>query len=121
MTDFIPYKKGDVVAIIETRVTQFAIGSGRAAETSHSIRIVRVESATKDGKMVKSYRTYPASPVYKYENRYNRTKLMIIQSGTTQSAVRRLFDNATYFLDYNTQEAAKAAIIAAASLEKECT
>jgi predicted nucleic acid-binding protein len=107
------FKKGDIVAIIETRVTQFVIGSGRPAETSHLIRIVRVESATRDGATIKSYRTYPASPVYKYENRYNRFKLMTIQSGTTQNAAKRLFDAASYFLDFDTQDAAKAAILAA--------
>lgn len=119
MTDFQPYKKGDVIALIETRVTQYAIGSGRPAETSHSIRIVRVESAARDGKSIKSYRTYPTSPVYKYENRYNRFKLMTIQSGTTQAAARRLFDGASYFLDYDTAEAAKAAIIAAGEAKPE--
>jgi hypothetical protein len=113
MADFQPYKKGDVVALIETRVTQFAIGSGRPSETSTSIKIVRVESATRDGKTIKSYRGYPGSPVYRYENRYNRFKLMTIKSGTTQDAARRLFDAATYFLDYDSQEAARAAILAA--------
>lgn len=108
------FRKGDVIAIIETRVTQFAFGSGRSAETSHSIRIVRVESAAADGASIKSYRTYPGSPIYKYENRYNRFKLMSIQSGTTQNAAQRLFDAATNSLDFDTQEAAKAAIIAAA-------
>lgn len=107
------FKKGDVIAIIETSITQFAFGSGRPAETSHSIRIVRVESATHDGASIKSYRAYPGSPVYKYENRYNRFKLMTIQSGTTQQAAKRLFDAATYFLDYDTQEGAKAAIVGA--------
>lgn len=107
------FRKGDVVAIVETRVVQFAFGSGRPAETSHSIRLVRVESATKDGATIKSYRTYPASPVYRYENRYNRSKLMTIQSGTTQDAARRLFESATYMLDFETQDAAKAAILAA--------
>lgn len=105
------YQKGDVIAIVETRVTQFAFGSGRPAETSHSIRIVRVESASRDGAAVKSYRAYPTSPVYKYENRYNRTKLLAISN--MQDAARRLFDSATYFLDYDSQEAAKAAIVAA--------
>jgi hypothetical protein len=115
VADFKVYKKGDVVAIIEARVTQFAFGSGRPAETSHSIRIVRVQSATRDGSSIKSYRTYPASPVYKYENRYNRFKLITIQSGRTQDAARRLFDAATYFLDFDTQESAKAAILAASA------
>lgn len=109
------YKKGDIVAMIETRVTQYAIGFGRPAETSQSIRIVRAESASRDGATIKSYRAYPTSPVYPYENRYNRTKLMTIQSGTTQDAARKLFDSATYFLDYDTQEAAKAAIVGTAA------
>jgi len=107
------FKKGDVVAIIETRVTQYAFGSGRPAEMSHSIRIVRVESASRDGVTIKSYRTYPTSPIYKYENRYNRFKLMTIQSGTVQNAARRLFEAATGSLDYDSQEDARAAIVAA--------
>ncbi len=105
------YKKGDVVAIVETRVTTFAFGSGRPSETSTTIKIVRVESAARDGSTIKSYRAYPKSPVYQYENRYNRFKLMTIESA--QEAARRLFDGATYFLDYDSQEAAKAAILAA--------
>lgn len=105
------FKKGDVVAIVETRVTQFAFGSGRPAETSHSIRVVRVESASADGATIKSYRGYPASPVYKYENRYNRFKLLAIQ--TQQDAAKRLFGAATYFLDFDSQDAAKAAIVGA--------
>ncbi|WP_439392566.1 hypothetical protein ACRQ5Q_24385 [Bradyrhizobium sp. PMVTL-01] len=113
MSDFKRYRKGDIIAIVETRVTQFAFGSGRPAETSHNIRIVRVESTSRDGKAVKKYRAYPGSPVYAYENRYGRFMLMTIQSGTTQDAARRLFDSAKYFLDFDTQDAAKAAITAA--------
>ncbi len=105
------YKKGDVVAIIETRVTTFAFGSGRPSETSTTIKIVRVESATRDGSTIKSYRGFPTSPVYRYENRYNRFKLMTIKSA--QEAARRLFDSATYFLEYDSQDAARAAILAA--------
>lgn len=107
------FSKGDIIAIVETRVTQFAIGSGRPSETARTIRIVRVESVARDGSMIKSYRGYPGSPVYPYQNRYNRFKLMTIQSGTTQIAARSLFDAAKYFLDFDTQEAVKAAICGA--------
>jgi hypothetical protein len=113
MADFKEFKKGGVVAIIETRVTQFIIGSGRPSETSVNIRIVRIESASRDGKKINSYRPYPAGPVYKYENRYNRYKLMTIQSGTLQQNARRLFDAATYFLDFDSQDAAKKAVLEA--------
>jgi hypothetical protein len=113
MTDFKEFKKGDVIAIIETRVTQFVFGSGRPAETSHSIRIVRIESASRDGRKVKSYRPYPGAPVFPYRNSYNRIKLMTIQSGTLQQNARRLWNTATYFLDFDSQDAAKKAILEA--------
>jgi len=101
------FQKGDVIAIIETHVTQYAIGSGKPAEISHNIRIVCVESASRDGVTIKTYRAYPGSPVYKYDNWYNRTKLMSIKD---KGKAERLFNAATYFLDFDTQEKAKDAI-----------
>lgn len=107
------YSKGDIIAIVETRVTQYAIGSGRPSETSTSIRIVRVESASRDGVTVKSYRTYPTSPAYKYENRYNRYKLLPIQRGTLQANARRLFEASKTALDYDSKESAQKAVLEA--------
>lgn len=104
-------KKGDICAIIETHVTHFAFGSGREPTKRHNIRIVRAESATRDG-LLKKYRAYPASPVYSYSNRYGATKVMTIV-GEPQAHAQRLFDKAAYFVDFDNQEAAKAAIMAA--------
>jgi len=105
------FQKGDVIAIVETRVTQYVIGSGRPSETSINIRIVRVESASRDGVTIKSYRGYPGSPIYKYDNPYNRTKLMSIKDKGMQPAAKRLFNAATYFLDFDTQEKAQSAVL----------
>ena len=106
------FKKGDIVAIVETHVTQFVIGSGRPAEKSHTVRLVRVESASRDGTKINSYRAYPHSPVYKYDNHYARYKLMAI-GGENQEKAKRLFEGAAYFLDYNSQEKVKNAILSA--------
>lgn len=107
------FQKGDVIAIVETRVITFAFGSGRPSETYQSIQLVRVESASRDGATIKSSRKHPASPVYKYDNRYNRYKLLAISDAAMQRAARSLFDSAITYLEYQTQEEAKAAIVAA--------
>lgn len=109
-----PYsvKKGDIIAIVETRVAQFVHGS-RPAETSTTVRIVRVESASKDGVQVHKYRTYPGSPVY--TNHYTRFKLLTIGGtmigGTMQVNAQRLFNAATGPLDYDSQESARGAVL----------
>jgi hypothetical protein len=103
------FSKGDIATIVETRVTPYVHGS-RPAETSTTIRIVRIESASRDGATIKSYRTHPGSPVYKYDNHYARYRLMTIR-GAMQANARRLFDAATAPLDYNSQESAQGAII----------
>ena len=93
------FKKGDVIAIVETRVAQFMVGSGRPAETSHTIRIVRIESASRDGAKINSYRAYPHSPAYKYDNHYARYKLMAI-GGENQEKAKRL--SAPLHISWNT-------------------
>ncbi len=104
------FSKGDIVAIVETRVTQFVIGSGRPPETSPTIRIVRVESASRDGAKVLKYRTHSRSSAYKYDNHYARYKLLTI-SGGMQPNAKRLFDAAAGPLEFDDAEKAKGAIL----------
>lgn len=106
------FKKGDIAAIVETRVAQYAFGSCRPVEKQTTFRLVRVESASRDGATIKKYSTYPGSPVYPYENRYNRFKLMAI-GGENQDKARKLYSAAEYFLDFDSQEAARNAILEA--------
>ena len=104
------YSKGDIIAIIETRVTQFMIGSGRPSETSTTIRIVQVASASRNGALLLKYRTHPKSPIYKYDNHYARYKLLTI-SGAMQANAQRLFAAALAPLNFDDQEKAKGAIL----------
>lgn len=106
-------KKGDIAARITTTVAHYGFGTGRAPTSHHSIEIIRVASATKDGK-VKSYQTRNGSPVYKQPFDYGKTRFMEI-GGDNQAKAARLYDAAasTDVLRFNDQEAAKAAISAA--------
>lgn len=107
------FKKGDVVAKISTSVAHYGFGSGKAPTTYHTIEIIRVASASKDGR-VKSYQTRNGSPVYKHDDRYGRVKFMTI-GGENQAKAIRLYDAAqsTDSLRFDDQEACKAAIAAA--------
>jgi hypothetical protein len=104
------FTKGDIVAIVETRVTLFVHGM-RPSKTSTTVRIVRVESASRDGNHVGKYSTYPGSPTYPYNGRYNRSKLLAIKCANMQKNARRLFDAATGPLDYDSEKSAQGAVI----------
>lgn len=105
------FKKGDIAAKIVTTLTHYGFGSGRAATTHHSIEIIRVASATRDGR-VKKYQTSMTSPAYQADVRYGREKYMTI-SGDAQLMAKRLFETAPDMrsLRFDSQEAAKAAIL----------
>lgn len=104
------FNKGDIVAIITTTVAHYA--DHRPATKSHAIRLVRVESATRDGVGVTKYAAYPGSPSYKYDNPYGRHSLRVI-GGDNQAKARKLWDAAKYFLDYADQDEVKNAILGA--------
>lgn len=107
------FKKGDVAAKVSTTVAHFGFGSGIAPKTYHSIEIIRVSSASKDGR-IKSFQTRNGSPVYKHDDRYGRVKFMAI-GGENQPRALRLYEAAqsTESLRFDDQETAKAAIAAA--------
>lgn len=105
------FKKGDIAARVTTTVAHYGFGSGRSPTKSHSIEIVMVSSAAKDGR-VKSYQTSPASPVYKVHDKYGAVRWLAI--GEHHAAARDLFATAASPLRFDDQEAAKAAILAIA-------
>jgi len=105
------FKKGDIAARVTTTVTHYGFGSGRAPTKHHSIEIVRVSSASKDGR-VKSFQTSPASPVYKVLDKYGAVRWLAISEH--QNAARDLFATTVAPLHFDDQEAAKAAILAVA-------
>jgi len=107
------FKKGDIAAKITTTVAHYGFGSGRAPSAHHSIEIIRIASATREG-FVKSYQTCEGSPVYKHYDRIGRVEFLTI-GGEMQAHAQRLFAAAvdTSALRFDDREAAKAAILAA--------
>lgn len=107
------FKKGDIAAKVTTTQTHYGFGTGRAPTTHHSIEIIRVAGASRDG-FVKSYQTTPKSPVYKHHDQYGRTKFLTI-SGEMQANAARLFEaaNDSTLLRFDDQETVKAAILRA--------
>jgi hypothetical protein len=107
------FKKGDVVAKVSTSVAHYGFDSGRVPTISSSIEIIRVSSASKDGR-VKSFQTRNGSPVYKHDDRYGRVKFLAI-GGENQPKAIRLYEAAqsTDSLRFDDPESARAAIAGA--------
>lgn len=105
------FKKHDIAAKVTTTVAHYGFSSGKAPTKHHTIEIVRVASASKDGR-VKSYQTTPQSPVYPHRDDLGRTRFMTI-SGAMQPHAARLFNAAASPVRFDDQETAKAAILAA--------
>lgn len=108
------FKKGDIAARVTTTVQHFGFGSGREPIKHHTIEIVRIASAAKDGR-AKSYNIYANSPDYKVQPQdAYRVKWMQI-GGDKQEMAARLFINAKSAdeLRFDSQDEAKNAICAA--------
>jgi hypothetical protein len=102
------FRKGDIIAILETRVTKWV--DNRPTKMSTIVHIVRIDSVTRGGVAIKTYSMWPSSLICKYENPIGRYKLLTISDDAMQTAARKLFNAASFFLDFDSVDAAKLAI-----------